>query len=187
MVGLAASAPVGARGGAPRCARRLGGGAPRAGTCSAWPSARRRPRAPGAAARARFVQMPSAWVSGGAGGVGALGGFGVQASMCQCPCPFVSLHSAASPRSVALCAVPSTSASLLSSVPLTTGVLFGVRPRPPLEEHARALAIRPGRTPTTTRTIASALDPRPTTVIRTSAVCSGIHRVPHRSGELRGA
>ena len=47
----------------------------------------------------------------------------------MCPCPFVSLHPAASPRSVAICAVPSTSASLLSSVLLTTGVLFGVRPR----------------------------------------------------------
>ena len=129
VVELAALDLVGARGGAPRCARRLGGGAPRARTCSAWPSARRRPRAPGAAARARFVRMPSAWVSGGAGGIGALGGFGVRASMC--PCPFVSLHPAASPRSVAICAVPSTSASLLSSVPLATGVLFGVRPRPP--------------------------------------------------------
>ena len=127
VVELAALGLVGARGGAPRCARRLGGGAPRARTCSAWPSARRRPRAPGAAARARFVRMPSAWVSGGAVGIGALGGFGVRASMC--PCPFVSLHPAASPRSVAICAVPSTSASLLSSVLLTTGVLFGVRPR----------------------------------------------------------
>ena len=44
--------------------------------------------------------------------------------------------------------------------------------------HARALAARPGRTRTTTSTIARALSSRSTAIFLMFAACSGIRRVP---------
>mmetsp|Transcript_21828 Transcript_21828/g.72258 ORF Transcript_21828/g.72258 Transcript_21828/m.72258 type:complete len:317 (+) Transcript_21828:74-1024(+) len=89
IVTLAASGRAGAHEGAARCAHRLGCGAPRAGTSSSWPSVRTSSAGWATVARARLAWRPSARASRGAGRVGAPGGFGLWAWMCQRP--FVSL------------------------------------------------------------------------------------------------